>query len=352
MRVRIGLVVASLALSVLLGVLLGRGSGAGDQDRTLQIGLSLDTLKEERWQNDRDYFQSAAQDLGAEVLVQSAGGNDKIQLDQVKSLLAGGIDVLVIVPHDGRAMGRAVELAHQAGVPVIAYDRMITDSEPNLYMSFDNVRVGREQARFLVDAIGGQGRILRIYGSRTDNNAVLFKKGQDEILQPLIDAGKIEVVWEDWAKDWKPEEAKRIVNAAISAGKRFDGVLASNDGTAGGAIEALKPHGLAGKVVVTGQDAELAACQRIVQGTQSMTVYKPLQRLATRAAEAAVRMGQTRPVPTRETIDNGKIPVPSVLVDVVVVTKDNMVQTVIADGYQSYDRVYHGVPEDQRPPRP
>jgi D-xylose transport system substrate-binding protein len=352
MGVRIGLVVASLILSVALGLLIGRGDGEVRSDDTLRIGLSLDTLKEERWQNDSEYFKAAAQKLGAEVSIQSANGDDTVQLQNVQGLLASGVDVLVMVPHDGQAMSKAVELAHEARVPVLAYDRMIMNCDLNVYMSFDNVRVGRAQAQYLVDAIGGNGKIVRIYGAKTDNNAKLFKKGQDEVLQPYIERGDIEVVWEDWAEDWKPANAKKITSAAITAGKNFSGILASNDGTAGGAIEALRDAGLAGKVAVTGQDAELAACQRIVNGTQAMTVYKPLKKLAARAAESAVRMGQAKPVLTNDKVNNGKIDVPSVLVPVVVVTKENMIDTVIADGYQSYDDVYRGVPEDQRPPRP
>src|SRR4029077_5143249 len=134
------------------------------------------------------------------------------------------------------------------------------------------------QGQFLADAFakmgGGMRRILRIYGAKTDNNALLFKQGQDKALDPLLKSGALEVVHEDWADDWKPENGKKIANAGINkAGHAIDGVLASNDGTAGGFIQALIEEGLAGKVLVTGQDADLAACQRIVGGTQSMTIY-------------------------------------------------------------------------------
>ena len=147
---------------------------------------------------------------------------------------------------------------------------------------------------------------MRIYGAKTDNNALLFKQGQDNVLAPYIERGDIDVVHEDWAEDWKPENAKRIVNAAITAhGDAFDAVLASNDGTAGGAIQALLEEGLAGKKLVTGQDAELVACQRIVDGTQAMTIYKPLKTLARNAAELAVRMAQRKVVVAPQTVNNG-----------------------------------------------
>ncbi len=344
MSVRNGLVVLSLALSILIGISLSRsgasGEVAGPSDDGLVIGLSMDTLKEARWQKDRDLFVSRAEELGATVLVQSANSDDTRQIQDVKSLLANDIDVLVLIPHDGVAMAEGVRLAREAGVPVIAYDRLIRDSELDLYLSFDNVRVGEMQARFLVDRLGGKGRLVRIYGAPTDNNARLFKQGQDNVLEPLIARGDIEVLHEDWAVDWSPSNAKKIMNAAITShGNRIEGVLASNDGTAGGAIQSLKEAQLAGKVAVTGQDADLVACQRIMAGTQSMTVYKPVKQLAQRAAELAVDFAQGRPVVANGSVDNGQRQVPSVLLDVVAVTRDNLMDTVVAEGFHSAEDI-------------
>ncbi len=349
MSVRNGLVVLSLVLSILIGVSLSRSGGravsSGPSDDALVIGLSMDTLKEARWQKDRDLFVGRAEELGATVLVQSANSDDTRQIQDVKSLLANGVDVLVIIPHDGLAMAEGVRLAREAGVPVIAYDRLIRDCDLDLYLSFDNVRVGEMQARYLVDQLGGEGRsgaarIVRIYGAPTDNNARLFKQGQDNVLEPLVARGDVEVVHEDWAADWSPGEAKKIMNAAITnQGTGFDAVLASNDGTAGGAIQALKEAALAGKVLVTGQDADLVACQRILAGTQSMTVYKPVDRLARRAAELAVDLALGRPVVANGAVDNGQKEVPAVLLDTVAVTRDNLMDTVVADGFHTAEAV-------------
>jgi D-xylose transport system substrate-binding protein len=230
-------------------------------------------------------------------------------------------------------------------VPVLSYDRLITGVELDLYITFDNVKVGRMQAQFLAERVpaGGKLRVVRIYGSKTDNNAVLFKQGQDEVLLPLVEQGKVEVVFEDWAADWKPENAKKIMNAAITQqGQRIDAVLASNDGTAGGAIQALTEEGLAGKILVTGQDADLAACQRIVQGTQTMTVYKPIKVLARQAAEAAVKLARRQPIIVRAGIDNGKVEVPAILLEIQAVTRDNIRETVIADGFRAESAVFAG----------
>lgn len=346
LNARIILVVVSCVLSLATGLVISRGHGTSAKSARPGrpvIGLSMDTLKEERWLADRDLFTAQAQALGADVVVRSANSDDTRQLRDVESLITAGVDALVIIPHNGAAMARAVEMAHAEGIPVLSYDRLITGAETDLYITFDNVKVGELQARFIAEKIpsGGKLRLIRIYGAKTDNNAVLFKQGQDNILQPLIAAGKVEVVFEDWAEDWKPENAKKITNAAITkAGQNIDAILASNDGTAGGAIQALIEEGLAGKVIVTGQDADLAACQRIVAGTQTMTVYKPLSHLAKGAADLAVKLAQRKPIIAQAGTDNGKLTVPSVLLDIVAVTQDNMRQTVVADGFRKEDDVY------------
>src|SRR3954464_2119018 len=175
------------------------------------IGLSLDTLKEERWQRDRDTFIAEAQKLGATVIVQSANSDDTKQVRDVEALITRGVDVLVIVPHNGAAMTRAVKSANETKIPVIAYDRLILNANVDYYLTFDNVKVGEAQGNYAAARLPGDhtARIVRIYGAPTDNNAKLFKQGQDNILLPLIQAGKIEVVHEDWALDWKPENAKK-----------------------------------------------------------------------------------------------------------------------------------------------
>ncbi len=306
------------------------------------IGLSLDTLKEERWQHDRDTFIAAAEKLGATVLVQAANSDDTTQVRNVESLISRGVDVLVIVPHNGDAMTRAVKSANEAHIPVIAYDRLIKNCAIDYYLSFDNVKVGEAQGAYAVAHLPKDrpAKIVRIYGAPTDNNAKMFKQGQDNILEPLIKAGKITVLHEDWALDWKPENGKKIMNAAITkAGRAIDAVVVSNDGTAGGAIQALLEEGLAGKVLVTGQDADLAACQRIMRGSQSMTIYKPLKNLASLAAKVAVDVAKGSRPATTGTLNNGARDVPSVFEKVISVDKENMMATVVADGFHKAEEL-------------
>lgn len=357
MKLRISLVILSLVLSLLIGISLSRRSGINGgvtNDEQLLIGFSMDSLKEARWQRDRDLFTARAEALGARVLVQSANSDDTRQIQDIQALLSNNVDVLVIIPHNGRAMAKAVNLAHEAGTPVISYDRLITDCELDLCVSFNNLRVGEMQAQYLVDTLPAnrKSRIVRIYGAKTDHNSFQFKEGQDNILEPYIARGQIEVIHEDWAENWKPEMAKKITNAAITNhGATFDAILASNDGTAGGAVQALLEEGLGGKVVVTGQDAELVACQRIAAGTQTMSIYKPIRILANTVAELAVDMARGKPVIARHSVHNDMIDVPNVLLDVTVITRENLQETVIADQFHSYDDVYRNVPEQDRPAR-
>ncbi len=301
------------------------------------IGLSLDTLKEERWQRDRDTFSAKVESLGGKVIVQSANGDDTRQTRDIQALISRGVDVIVIVPHNGEALVRAVKAANDAKIPVIAYDRLILNCDIDLYLTFDNVKVGELQAGYVADHLpkGRPARVVRVFGAPTDNNAKLFKQGQDNIVLPLVKSGKIELVHEDWALDWKPENAKKIINAAITKnGREIDAIIASADSVAGGVVQALLEEGLAGKVIVTGQDADLAACRRILRGTQTMTIYKPLKKLADYAAIAAVDLAKGNKISSTATIDNGFKKVPAVFQDVISVDKDNLQATVIADGFQ------------------
>ena len=324
----------------------------GGEDKKIKIGFSVSDLTLERWQHDRDIFVKEAEKLGAEVLVQSANGDSEKQLSQIQNMLSQGIDVLVIVAVNTEALSPVVEQAKREGVKVLAYDRLIMNADVDAYVSFDNVRVGELQAEYLVKKVP-KGNYFLLGGSPTDNNAKMFREGQMHILQPLIDKGDIKVVGDQWAKDWQASEAMRIMENALTANKnKIDAVVASNDSTAGGAIQALEAQGLAGKVAISGQDADLAAIQRIVEGIQSMTVYKPIKSIATKSAEVAVQLAKGEKIQADETVNNGKVDVPFIKLDPIMVDKDNVIDTVIKDGFHSYDDVYKNIPEDKRPPRP
>jgi D-xylose transport system substrate-binding protein len=323
--------------------------GTGKGNKKITIGLSIDDLRLERWQHDRDIFVQKAKELGADVIVESANGDDAKQLSQVENMLSKNVDVLVIIPHNSDSMAAAVDEAKQQGIPVLAYDRLINKSDVDIYVSFDNIRVGEMQAKYLTKLVP-KGNYFLLGGSPTDNNAKMFRQGQMNVLKPLIDKGDIKVVGDQWAKDWQADEAMQIMENALTAtNNKIDAVVASNDSTAGGAIQALAAQGLAGKVAISGQDADLAAVQRIVEGTQSMTVYKPIQAIATKAAEVAVQLAKHEKVQTSGTVNNGKKDVPAVLLDPIVVDKANMMDTIIKDGFHTFEEVYKNVPEKDRP---
>lgn len=305
-----------------------------------KIGLSIDDLRVERWTRDRDYFVAKAEELGAEVIVQSANAQEATQIQQIENMIAKGVDVIVIVPFNSKALSNVIDEAKAEGINVISYDRLILDSDIDLYISFDNVRVGEMQAQALVDA-KPKGNYYLIGGSQLDNNAFLFREGQMNVLQPLADKGDITILGDQWAKDWLPEEALKITENALAANdNKIDAIVASNDGLAGAAIQALDAQGLTEKVVVSGQDADLQGIKRIVEGSQTVTIYKPLKLIAETAAQVAFDMAEDKEVETNSALNNGKKEVSAILLDPIAVTKDNIDETVIADGFYTKEQVY------------
>jgi D-xylose transport system substrate-binding protein len=306
----------------------------------VRIGFSMDTLKEERWQRDKALVEQRAKEVGADLDIQVANGDDAVQTKQADNLLTKGVDVLIVAPHNGEIAASIVEAAHRKGVPVIAYDRLIRNSDVDLYISYQVERMGELQAEYALKH-APKGNYVLIGGSPTDYNAILLRKGQTKVLKPAIDRGDVKIISEQFAREWKAEEALRITEDALTkTGKNIQAIVASNDGTAGGAISALEAAGLAGKVVVTGQDAQKDGVQRIVKGTQTMTIYKPIQPLAFGAVDAAVKLARKEPVSTADKINNGKKDVPAILLVPIVVDKSNVDSTVIKDGYHKREDIY------------
>jgi len=307
--------------------------------KPILIGFSMGTTREERWFKDRDLFLARAQELGATVSVTLSDYDVEKQILQIENLISQGVSVIVVIPADSEKISPAIEKANQAGVKVIAYDRLIRNSDINLYISFDNVKVGELQAESIL-AVKNKGNFAYIGGSPTDNNASLLKEGTMNVLTPKIASGEINLVIDRFMNDWKPEEAYKTIKDYLATGASLDAVIAANDGTASGVIQALKEKGLTGKVPVSGQDAELSATQRIIAGTQTSTVYKPIGSLAYKAAEISVAMALGRMPKTTRVIDNGKISVPSYFLEPISVDKKNMMTTVIGSGFHTYEEVY------------
>ena len=317
------------------------GDSGGDEGGGGTIAFLLPETQTARYEAlDKPLFEAKVTELCPDCTIeyQNADQDPAKQQSQVEAAVTQGVDVMVLDPVDSTTAGAMVDRAAGAGIPVISYDRLILDTENlDYYVEFDSVEVGRQQATALSEQLqkngNPEGPIVKINGDPKDNNAALFDQGSDEIIKQE----GIEVAEEYDTPDWLPENAQREMEQAITAtgADQIKGVYAANDGTAGGAIAAMKANGMDPKQIpVTGQDAELTAIQRIIAGEQFMTVYKPIQPLAEAAAELAVAVanGETpsADLVTGE-VDNGSEKVPSVVIDTIAVTKDNINDTIIAD---------------------
>jgi D-xylose transport system substrate-binding protein len=323
------------------------GSSGGSSGNA-KIALLLPESQTTRYEQfDKPLFEAKVSALcsGCKVIYNNANQQTDTQTQQAEAALNAGAKVLVLDPVDGAAAASIVATAKAKNVPVISYDRLITNAEVDYYISFDNEKVGALQATALVDKLKKNGKtsgnVVMINGSPTDNNAKLFNKGAHSVLDSS--GFKLQPTTDYFTPDWKPENAQTFMDAQISRlGKSgFVGVYAANDGTAGGAIAAMKAAGVSPIPPVTGQDAELAAIQRIVSGDQYMTVYKAIKPEAEQAATLAVDLAQGKtptPAPTATT-NNGKTDVKSILLTPIVVTKDTIKTTVVADGFYTSTQI-------------
>jgi D-xylose transport system substrate-binding protein len=254
--------------------------------------------------------------------------------------------VLVVDPVDGKAGAAVVNYAARNGVPVISYDRLIQDSAVTAYISFDNYKVGVLQGQYIADHTKPGGTVIVIGGAPTDPNAFDFRNGALSVLDPLVKSGALNIAYNVMTPEWSPENAFQETQQALTKlNNNVDAVLAANDGTASGAVRALQAVGLAGKVPVTGQDATDGGLTYILEGQQSMTVFKYVPQEAAVAAELAVSIGATGAAPAglvNAQVDNGKVKVPSVLLTPIVVTADNIADTVIKSGYTTLSAICVG----------
>ena len=316
------------------------GSSSSSSGGGKKIALLLPESKTTRYEaQDRPLFTSRLKQLcpNCQLIYSNADQDAAKQQQQAEAAITKGANVLVLDPVDAASAAAIVARAKQSKIPVISYDRLITNADVDYYISFDNEQVGKLQGQALLKALGTpKGKsIVMINGAPTDNNAKLFKQGAHSVL----DASGVKIAKEYDTPDWSPDKAQTEMEQAITAvGKsNIQGVYAANDGTGGGAIAAMKGAGLnPSKIPVTGQDAELAGIQRILTGQQYMTVYKAIKPEAGAAAELAVDLAngkQPRAGLVNDKVNNGKKDVPSVLLKPVAVTKDNVVNTVVKDQF-------------------
>ncbi|WAH37246.1 sugar ABC transporter substrate-binding protein [Alicyclobacillus dauci] len=322
------------------------GSSSSGGSGTIAL-LLPDTTSSARYESqDKPDFTAEVKklDSSAQVDYQNAQGDATTQQQQAEAAITNGAKVLVVDPVDSAAAATIVTEADKAGVKVISYDRMISKAPVDYYVSFNNEDVGKLQGQYIADHTPKGGTVVMIDGAQTDNNALQFAKGAHEVLDPLFKNGTLKLGYETYTPNWDPQNGLREMEQALTKlNNKVDAVLSANDGLAGSIIQALSAQHLAGKVPVTGQDATDAGLHDIMQGTQSMTVYKAVPKEAQVAAQLAVDIlkGQT---PSSDVVngtqDNGSgNPIPSVLLQPVVVTKDNIQDTVIKDGFTTMDKI-------------
>ena len=289
----------------------------------IKIGVSLPTQREERWVLDREAFERVAGELGVEALIQIADNDAGRQQSQCENLISQGIQALIIAPHDADAAANIAVMAHEAGIPVISYDRLVQNADVDLYVTFDQYRIGQLMGEYVVRNVPG-GNIVVLSGDPADPTCVPLKAGAMDTIKPKVDSGEYTIVMEQECRDWEPREALRHAENALTAhNNNIAAFIAPNDGTAGGIIQALAAQGLAGSVVVTGQDAEEDAVARVVEGTQSMTVYFDCAEMAEATLRAAVNMVNGQGSGATGVENNGKIDVPTLGFPPYELNKDN-----------------------------
>ena len=308
------------------------------KDDSIQIGLSIDSLLIERWSRERDLFVSKAQELGAEVNVQNANGEVEEQIKQIQYFIDKKMDVIVVIAIDDIALKDTVAAAKKEGIKVIAYDRPIRNANVDLYLSVDNEKVGELMAEYIRKYIGNEGTIIQVKGSPTDYNVQMVQEGFERILSTT----KIKIDYAEYSNGWVAENGFTVTDEYLKTGKVPDAIMCGNDNLAAHAIRALIEKRLGGKVCVVGQDADLEACQRIVEGTQYMTVYKPVEKLAIKAAERAVDMAGGVPLGLKDTFNDGTYDVPYERLEPIAVTKANR-DEVITGKYHQKNEIYLNV---------
>jgi len=355
MRKKTGAILLSILLILSVFVLSGCREpieGGADseppEDDKIVIGFAMDTLVHERWLRDRDIFVAKANELGAEVILQIAYSDSREQEKQVQYLLDQGIDILVLVPHDAVSAATMVRKAKDRGIPVISYDRLVKNANVDLYISFDNIKVGELMGEAALSQTP-EGNYLLLNGSESDNNSSMFRQGYLSKLHEGIEDGSITIVKETWVEDWLYENALAYMQEVMDSDLQIDAIIAGNDTLASAAIHVLSEKRLAGQVTVVGHDADLDGCQRVVEGTQYATIYKPIDIEATKGAEFAVALAEGKPIRANSAISDGRYIVPFYKIEPILVTKSNMMDTFIKDQFHRMEDVYMNVPKSDWP---
>lgn len=312
------------------------------QKERYKIGLLMDNFVQERWKKDRNYFLAKAKQLNADVIIEAAQGDENLQLKQAEKVIKDNVQAIIVVPVNSNSAAKIVQKAHANNIKVIAYDRLIKNCDLDYYISTDNIKIGEMQAAYMTDTCPN-GNYILIGGVKSNFSSFLLKSGQMNALQPFVDDGRINIIYNQHAKEWTKQEGYAHMKYCFSVfnPEKIDVVIAANDNLASGVIKAIEEIKPEKNILIAGQDADLEACRRIVSGKQTMTVYKPIRQIAEIAAEAAVALakGEVLKNATFAVNNNHKL-VASILFPAKVVDKNTMEATVIKDNYLKREQIY------------
>lgn len=313
---------------------------AQEPESKTKVGFLIANFINVRWYNDKEFFENKVKELGAIPYVRDASNSSENQLLQARELIEEGVKVLVVIPVDAEKASDIVELAHKHDVKVIAYDRLIMNTDLDYYISFNSVKVGEYMAEYVVK-LKPAGNYIFINGPKSDHNSILIREGVMNVLDPLIESGEVKLVHEKFLSEWIELDAYMSAQGYLEGNTDVDVVITGGDILARGVLMALEEKDLDGKVFLTGQNGDLQAIHDILKGRQTMTIYKSLRTLGETSAEIAVRVAkQDDTIEWTDEVNNGKFNVPSILFDPVIVDKNNIRETVIADGHLTEEEVF------------
>jgi D-xylose transport system substrate-binding protein len=317
--------------------------GCGNHQKEIKLGFLYSSNITFRFNRESKFFKERAEQLGVEVLVDHANDNDALQYDKALAMMDKGIDLLALIAVNINTAENIVKEANARRIPVLAYNRLITNCNLDVYISGNNDQLGKDIAGYAIEK-RPTGNYIILNGDKFDRNAVELMESIDKTLKPHIDAGRINILYKTYVDSWNPDNAAFELNQILAAThKPVDVVMACFDGMSVSCINVLEKYGLAGKVIVTGQDAQVESCKKILEGTQQMTMYHPLKDIAYKAAEVAVDIVKGVNIEKKYNVkynNNGLVDVPTVQINSIPITKENIDEVLIKSGFYEHSEIY------------
>jgi len=313
--------------------------GCKELSKEFKVGFLLPSLEAKRWVKESAYFEEKIKEAGGTVVIKDAGRNEATQYTQALELINEGVDFLVITAVNANSAGAIVRLAHAKGIKVIAYDGLIKNCDLDYFITFDGDKVGELMAKHMIKLVP-QGNYVLFTGDKGDDNAKIFIDGAIKVLQPSIDSKKINIIYSGYMEEWSGKNAAYFTERILEfSNVDIHAIISTYDGLSDGISDVLNKKGLTDKIPITGQDAEIAACYRILNNRQAMTIYKPGKALAYKCAEIIIKTVKNEKIVDLKYTNNGRIDVPSIILDPIAIDKNNLESTVVADGFLAMDDI-------------